>query len=690
MVSPLLLLLFAQDDPREQLAPALVAEAHREVGGQCDACHLPFAGVPDAKCLRCHSIISELAEDPESYHARVADRACIDCHTDHLGRAGELVEKAALDAFDHSLTRWALTGKHGEGVPCARCHELPLENVEKRCGSCHQDPHGGSLGGTCENCHVDEGWKERLKIAVDHRLDMSGGHATTACTDCHFDGRNLEQKVACASCHPDPHGGTKKRCDACHSVQTFGNATFNHGMCGCKFPGAHQTASCLSCHQSFVFTPTPKLCSTCHEKQQTHQPIGECSQCHLPTSWKARAFDHDRESTFPITGRHLEVSCDQCHETKVDFRAAPDTCTGCHFEDGRKVHGDFGECSDCHSTAGFRGSRFDHASTGFRLDGAHDVVTCKSCHLDREADRDCATCHQDPHDTEEACVSCHSTSAWKPSTFDLFRHASTAFPLAESHREVPCASCHVTPRTMKPPTECARCHLDAHAGRLGSDCKRCHATDRFDPASRFDHGETALPLRGKHAAIDCARCHRIERTAASPPPSTECKACHLTGHGAIGDRCDDCHRDQDRSFVFARGRSRFDHEGTRFPLERRHRAIACKSCHPKEGPDPVPVCAVCHVDPHSGQMGRQCEDCHREDNFRLARFDHDQTSFPLRGRHFSTPCARCHTNQRWVGLTDDCFDCHALDAARSFSKNGFHFFGRRPCGNCHLEGWGWP
>jgi len=85
-----------------------------------------------------------------------------------------------------------------------------------------------------------------------------------------------------------------------------------------------------------------------------------------------------------------------------------------------------------------------------------------------------------------------------------------------------------------------------------------------------------------------------------------------------------------------------------------------------------------------------CAECHRPDRWRLARFDHDQTAWPLRGRHFTTACASCHTGQRWVGLPTECWDCHALDAGRANATSGVpHPFGAVDCTDCHFSGWRW-
>ena len=55
-----------------------------------------------------------------------------------------------------------------------------------------------------------------------------------------------------------------------------------------------------------------------------------------------------------------------------------------------------------------------------------------------------------------------------------------------------------------------------------------------------------------------------------------------------------------------------------------------------------------------------------------------------------TPCASCHTAQRWVGLVDECWDCHAAKAAIGKSINpAAHPFGPLDCQGCHTSMWKW-
>ena len=720
---------------RSMMAPGPVSRTHASLEEDCDQCHLSFAGIPDEKCLDCHADLDARIRGGTGFHATVAGQACIDCHTDHHGRGESQTREAARAGFSHSATGFGLHGAHAE-VDCAECHRGPIGTMEARCASCHEDSHDGAHGSTCAPCHAPRGWTEDLKPLAAHRVPIEGGHEGLACADCHGGGEHLVVgPLGCDACHAQPHGGTTAPCDGCHRVHGWAPADFDHGDCTCVLPEKHQSVDCLGCHPGWTFTETPTLCSGCHEGDRTHEPLGECSLCHRATSWSADGgFNHQAQTRFPLEGRHLEVSCDGCHPSMDDFGAAPTDCGGCHAKRGAAAHGDFGDCAPCHTTTGFETSTFDHATTGFALTGRHEELACTACHgvasgdpatgstsramprgaireiLLASADRalplhglrasgvrDCVDCHADPHGAavRDDCADCHETGVWSPSTFDVERHAETPFPLLGAHAGTDCRLCHVKGVLRPVPVDCASCHLDRHDGLLGGDCGDCHHETAFAPVDDFDHARTGFGLDGRHATLTCADCHDGDRGLAvrEADDPAACGTCHVPTHSDdLGLDCATCHPPSE-PFADARDELAFDHRTTGFPLELRHRALPCSSCHPRGAPRPRPRCSACHLDPHAGGMTKQCEDCHRPDRFRLARFDHDSTGWPLRGRHFVTPCASCHLNQRWVGVPIDCWGCHALDAGRARATarpGGFdHPFGPLDCLDCHTSLWRW-
>jgi len=296
----------------------------------------------------------------------------------------------------------------------------------------------------------------------------------------------------------------------------------------------------------------------------------------------------------------------------------------------------------------------------------------------------CTHCHTDPHPVgERPCVACHALEAWTPSTFTAADHAELDFALEGRHAEIACDSCHLEAQIDGLPTECAGCHVDRHRGKLGQDCTECHDVRGFTPVDDFDHpGRTGFALIGQHGGKDCRACHAGSNgSAMAMTAQATCATCHGEGHGRIG-ACRDCHAETHLSFAAAR--KGFDHRPTSFRLQRRHRALPCAACHtPGQTAAPDPACRSCHLDVHAGQLGTVCSDCHRPDRWTVARFDHDQTSFPRQGRHFVTPCGSCHTAQNWIGLATDCFTCHQRDLLRAPVAVPAHGDPFADCGACH-------
>lgn len=65
--------------------------------------------------------------------------------------------------FDHSTTRFLLTGKHTR-ADCADCHKTTFEGTPRDCVACHQtdDPHKGRRS-DCARCHTTNRWTQILR-----------------------------------------------------------------------------------------------------------------------------------------------------------------------------------------------------------------------------------------------------------------------------------------------------------------------------------------------------------------------------------------------------------------------------------------------------------------------------------------------------------------------------------------------
>ncbi len=112
-------------------------------------------------------------------------------------------------------------------------------------------------------------------------------------------------------------------------------------------------------------------------------------------------------------------------------------------------------------------------------------------------------------------------------------------------------------------------------------------------------------------------------------------------------------------------------------------AARCRDCHAApDGPTTdAPPAPTWHVVDCCGPDFDDCGDCHRVNAFRPPKFDHDQTSYPLTGRHRTGEgaplrCDRCHTSP--TATPTECADCHADDRPAIS-----HTFVEPACDACH-------
>ncbi len=114
--------------------------------------------------------------------------------------------------------------------------------------------------------------------------------------------------------------------------------------------------------------------------------------------------------------------------------------------------------------------------------------------------------------------------------------------------------------------------------------------------------------------------------------------------------------------------SRQFHNETPFPLDGRHRTVACESCHRGGVYKGTPnKCFDCHWvrrqdDKYRLQLGSQCETCHRTSGWTNVRWDHGaMTSMPLGAAHRQVGCQSCHTASTFSAAQTSCVSCHQKD-----------------------------
>ena len=469
-------------------------------------------------------------------------------------------------------------------------------------------------------------------------------------------------------------------------------------------------------------------CTSCHELGQRSAANSLCLDCHTPLRNRIEAGKGFHSTLTP-------QNCADCHKDHfgIDFNMIRlDTLAFNHSDTGFELRGSHQEttCRGCHIPDNI-------LAADVRLfKGQHDAL--EKTFLGLEAS--CIGCHQaeSPHQEQfpdKECSDCHVEETWEEApTFD---HDTARFKLIGKHKEVTCDGCHPSLQSPEGPAyikytdlqfaSCASCHEDAHEGSFGADCSSCHSpVDWYQLSknlseSNFDHETTGFSLIGAHAEANCASCHArparnddeiqvtlIGNTVRNTYPrllSDNCLSCHVDYHkGEFQDTqgggalCENCHG-QHEWFPTTYDIARHNRESA-FELTGAHMATPCIGCH-QQTPNTLTfeikdtACQDCHDsdNPHGVQFADAnqvtvCSTCHVTDSWLQASdgFDHDQTEFPLTGKHTEATCGSCHTEERLTSgemvqvfseLETTCESCHNEDAPHQGQ-----FFGMN-CDNCH-------
>ncbi|MGE3174258.1 MAG: hypothetical protein AB7O97_16640 [Planctomycetota bacterium] len=572
---------------------------HRRVGFALDGRHL------DLDCSRCHTNADAAPLAAGERRFLGLQRDCAACHHDvHDGAMRVRCDQChgqqsfAEPASTGHERYLALDGAHG-ALACTACHPegspravLALGRTELRdprgCADCHASPHQRLARAAAEPPAAPGGEAARGAAPARHGGDRS-------CGECH----QPEHRTfldARAVMTPQLHRATGFSLDAPHDAVTCGQCHAPGGTFAERHPGRTQDG-CASCHDD------P------HGGQFADSALAGagCVSCHERRGFAPHAFTAERHArtALPLDGAHADAACADCHARERDdlprrFHGTKSRCEACHTDGhGRafaSVTGELqqdarGTCAVCHGTASFGrdGAPFDHGRyTGFRLDGAHALAACETCHPRAEQpdangrtfghtaahaalSTGCGTCHDDVHqgrfdrpgmpaavDGRRDCARCHDTASFRafPQGFDHGRW--TGFALHGAHGKAACSSCHietglVASGDVAAPlgTRCADCHREPHGGQFAAawpapgpgaagmtDCRRCHRDGLSFGDLKFDHDTDArFRLGSAHQKVPCASCHR--------PIDTGPGAEHpIVRYRPVPRECTDCHGQQ--------------------------------------------------------------------------------------------------------------------------------------------------
>ncbi len=183
--------------------------------------------------------------------------------------------------------------------------------------------------------------------------------------------QSLSGVLNCTKCHDLGGGGVQLKCLECHT-EIRERLSQRRGMHP-VWMGANATSKdCVRCHSEHNGVDFQLI---------RWQPNRE-------------ALDH-RQTGYPLTGKHAELRCEQCHNAQKipaanrngiqikdlnhTYLGLTQSCAGCHQDEHR---GQLGvDCARCHTTSAWKpASGFSHDNAKFQLTGAHATVACAKCH----------------------------------------------------------------------------------------------------------------------------------------------------------------------------------------------------------------------------------------------------------------------------------------------------------------------
>src|SRR3990172_7237937 len=370
---------------------------------------------------------------------------------------------------------------------------------------------------------------------------LGGGIPDSKCFDCHDklaeriktkQGVHAKYTDACIKCHTDHKGKGFK-------IVSLEKEKFDHAKTDYPLVDKHSKVECNKCHKKGdPYAGISKECLSCHKDPHKDKLGKDCERCHNIKGWKVLVkFNHERDSKYPLTGKHIEVKCEKCHiNNKINFKIEKfEECLTCH----KDPHKDKPRCKGCHTTESWKKVNTDHSKTKCEkchVKGKYKPLNTKSCNT--------SDCHNDVHKGQfknQKCEACHTVKGWGPSLFEHNAAEYKGYKLEGKHIDVECKKCHVQGKYKPLSDRCFDCHEkdDTHKKELGNNCVKCHNTADWKKYVLDHNKQTKFPLIGKHKGTECEKCHKDKKYSTK---AEKCIDCHKDIHkGKFKEECSSCH-----------------------------------------------------------------------------------------------------------------------------------------------------
>ena len=350
-----------------------MSRGHNNIRAKCDTCHQQaFVAVPDKACESCHKTVAKHIRDEGLNEKSFKDIRCVECHHDHRGEKGQLIEDQQCTACHAKIDK--------------KNDKTRLENV-KDFGTDHPPFSLSFKTGSSERDTLRISQKDKAKLIeksgliFSHKvhLDRSGisspeGDTVMECRDCHREAgarfRPLSMLKDCqqSGCHAlrfkppaagrrVPHGSVPEVMQALrdyHTATVIGKlAAGEKLLCG---EGKNPIERALDCAYSNADANAKLLfsaetgCGLCHEiiaDEANKAAPWKVAPVYVTRHWLRNAkFPHDRHNVSKCTECHDKMQSGKSSDVMIP---AIEKCRECHTGSKPTKNRISSSCGYCHS-----------------------------------------------------------------------------------------------------------------------------------------------------------------------------------------------------------------------------------------------------------------------------------------------------------------------------------------------------
>jgi thioredoxin reductase len=300
--------------PHKSYQPGALMSAHANLRGQCAACHQPWHGPANQRCIACHGDIADV--NPHGGYDVTSDSGlisghklftigrdneltCMSCHTEHRGSIVDLNATATFNcAWCHQHTSIGTVDEHNVAVMKrgATAHAefaQPFNHFEHKLLIQSHVPVMPD-GFKCESCHVVPA---TLPLKPER---MSLRWASCAGNGCHIAPQDSFMQM------PAAIGPTPTLIAYAPKILHL-NAVFSHSA-------GHLATPCASCHFSMATSRNPNDAAS--------KAVENCFKCHAHQAAPAVPVEHARADGGGLlagtayaaaAGAATVTACGACH-----------------------------------------------------------------------------------------------------------------------------------------------------------------------------------------------------------------------------------------------------------------------------------------------------------------------------------------------------------------------------------------